>query len=92
MPATQRRGANNPWYRWEDADPDLEFLCSIIEKSPLSLVDIEHRIYDFTAGTFTVSNHTMRNWLKGRVRRPRNSSLVWVSFALGWERKWQPLI
>lgn len=85
-----RLGHNNTWSRWSDTDPDLEYICSIMEASNLAPEDISQEIYRASAGLFRVSaSHIKYNLLKGRVRRPRNSTIAWIACVCGYERIWR---
>lgn len=85
-----RLGYNNRWARWNDTDPDLEFVCSIMEKSGMAAEDISDEIYRSSAGLFRVSaSHIKYNILQGKVRRPRNSTIAWIACVCGFERVWR---
>jgi len=75
-------------YRWEDRDPDMEWLCDMIDKSGLSIGDIIERVLDVSNNSVSVSYSTISNWLSGKTRRPQNYTLTWVAHAIGYERKW----
>jgi len=75
-------------YRWNDRDPDLEWVCNEITASGLSTIEISREIYRATGTTYTVSPSTMDKWLAGKVRRPQNMTLSWVAYGLGYQRRW----
>jgi len=75
-------------YRFTDRDPDMEWLCDIIEKSGLHVDEITQRILDVSNKSITISPSTINNWLNGKTRRPQNFTLTWVAHALGYERQW----
>jgi hypothetical protein len=75
-------------YRFEDRDPDMEWLCDMIDKSGLSIGDIIERVLDASDNQVSVGYGTIANWLSGKTRRPQNFTMTWVSYALGYQRKW----
>ena len=75
-------------YRFTDRDPDLEFICDVIQKSELSVGDILERVLDVSNNSVHLSYTCVNNWLSGKTRRPQNFTLTWVAFALGLERTW----
>lgn len=76
-------------YRWNDRDPDLEFICNAITDSGLTYAAISESVSKSTGGAYAVSTSTIHNWMNGKVKRPQNYTLHWVAFALGYERKWE---
>jgi len=78
-------------YRWEDRDPDMEWLCNEITRSGKSVGDITQDVREASKGASQVSYGTIQNWLNGKTRRPQNFTLTWVSYALGYERRWTKL-
>ena len=66
-------------YRFNDPDPILEFLRADITDSGWPLQYISER-----SG---VSLATLYNWMGGKTRSPRNSTVEAVLVALGWERQ-----
>jgi len=82
------RALRDKSYRWVDRDPDLEEICNLITESGRSHYNISQQISKETGGAFSVSPATMDRWMDGKVRRPQNFTISWVSFALGYERRW----
>lgn len=79
------------YYRFkdeDDVDPDLAYICEHILKSGLSPAEIVDDIERLSDGRVTMNYMTLWKWLEGKVRRPRNHSIVWVGRALGMEREW----
>jgi len=66
-------------YRWQDADPVLEFIRNDITDSGWPLAYVAER-----SG---VSVSTLRGWQNGRTKHPQNATVEAVLRALGWERK-----
>lgn len=75
-------------YRFHDRDPAMEELCDLISKSEMSVQAIVKAVAKETKGHYSVSHGTISNWLSGKTRRPQNFTMMWVGFALGYERKW----
>ena len=65
-------------YRWQDADPIVEFLRNDITDSGWSTAYLAER-----AG---VSYDTVRNIQNGKTRHPYNSTVETLLQALGWGR------
>ena len=65
-------------YRWQDADPIVEFLRNDITDSGWSAIYLAER-----AG---VSVSTVRNIQNGKTRHPYNSTVETLLRALGWGR------
>lgn len=78
-------------YRFVDRDPELEEVCSIIDKSGLSSVEISSKIAQLSKSSASVTPATIDNWLSGKTKRPQNYTLTWVMSALGYERKWRKI-
>jgi len=68
-----------------EVDPDLDFVCSIIMESHLSLQEIEDRTIKLGR---KVSKKTMALWLWGNTMRPHNLTLTMVALTLGYHRVW----
>lgn len=75
-------------YRFQDRDPQMEQLCSLIHASELSIEDIVKVVVGATGGAYRVSPTTIYNWLNGKTKRPQSFTMNWVGYALGYERKW----
>jgi hypothetical protein len=67
-------------YRFTGADPAIAEVRAIIGKD-MSLKEVE-KDGGPTAGT-------MRNWFKGKTKRPQNCTLEAAGRALGYERVWR---
>jgi IS30 family transposase len=78
-------------YRWQERDPDLEWICRQITRSNLSNQEISQKVSAATGGVYAVSTNTIYQWLNGKTRRPQNHTLTWVAFALGYEKQWRKL-
>lgn len=78
-------------YRWKNRDPDMEWLCNEITKSGKSIGDIIDDVLDASNNQVAISYSCIANWMNGKTRRPQNHTLTWVSYALGFERKWTKL-
>lgn len=78
-------------YRFVDRDPDMEWICNVIEKSGLSIGDVIERVLDVSNNQVNVSYGTIANWLNGTTYRPQNFTLTWVSHAMGYRREWTKL-
>jgi hypothetical protein len=77
-------------YRFGDRDPDMEWICSIIYRSELSIGDIIEKVLDVSQDQVHISYGTISKWLDGTTKRPQNHTLKWVALALGYERSWTP--
>ena len=75
-------------YRFQDRDPAMEELCSLIHASEMDVKAIVSAVSRATGGAYTVSNSTIYNWLNGQTKRPQSFTMNWVGYALGYERKW----
>lgn len=73
-------------YRFQDRDPDMEFICNIIEKQEIAIGDIIDAVLDLSNNTVDISYGTILRWLNGKTRKPTNYYLTWVARALGVER------
>lgn len=79
-------------YRFNDQDPKLIELCTIITRSGLDIGDILERILDVSKNSVHISYSTIANWQSGKTRRPQNWTMDWVAYALGYERGiWSPI-
>jgi len=77
------------YYRFQDeVDPDLAYICEHILKSGLSPAEIVDDIERLSDGQVRMNYLTLWRWLEGKVKHPRNHSIVWVGRALGMEREW----
>jgi len=76
-------------YRFQNRDPDMDFICNLISKSGLSIGDIVEAVLDASNNSVYIGYSTIDNWLNGKTRRPQNFTLHWVSHALGYEREWR---
>lgn len=75
-------------YRWQDRDPAMEELCSLIDASNMSVEAIVRKVAIATGGAYRVGGSTIYNWLNGKTKRPQSYTMNWVGYALGYERKW----
>ena|SRR5215467_1327123 len=75
-------------YRFQDRDPQMVELCSLIHASKMDVMEICRAVSRASRGAYHIGNSTIYNWLNGKTRRPQNQTLTWVGFALGYERKW----
>ena len=66
-------------YRWQDADPVLEFIRNDITDSGWPLTYVAER-----SG---VSVSTLRNWQNGKTKHPQNVTVEAVLRGLGWRRE-----
>ena len=71
-------------YRFNDPDPILEFIRADITDSGWPIEYISER-----SG---VSQATLYNWMNGKTKTPRNSTVEAVLVALGWERQLRQII
>ena len=78
-------------YRFEDRDPDMEYLCDIIHREEISVGDLIKKVLDASDNQVSISYTTISNWLSGKTRRPQNWTLRWVAYALGYERSWNKI-
>jgi hypothetical protein len=76
-------------YRFQERDPAMIELCTLIHDSEMSVRDIVQAVSRATGGAYNVGDSTIYNWLNGKTRRPQNITLTWVGFALGYERAWR---
>jgi len=76
-------------YRFTDRDPDMEELCSLIDKSGFNVNEICERVTKESRGVYSVSHTTIDNWLNGKTKRPQNFTMTWVGHALGYTRSWE---
>lgn len=74
-------------YRFQDRDPDMEFICDIIDKQEIAIGDIIEAVLDLSNNTVDISYGTILRWLNGKTRKPSNYYLTWVSRAIGVERQ-----
>lgn len=74
-------------YNWTDKDPELDYVCSVIEGSGLTIEKIEK---ETEKHGHKVSRFTIYNWLYGGTKRPHNVTMNTVMSALGYERTWLP--
>lgn len=75
-------------YRFEDRDPKMVQLCTIITQSEMSTYEISQKTAEMTRGVYKVATSTMDNWLSGKTKRPQNFTMMWVGYALGYEARW----
>lgn len=78
-------------YRYQDRDPRMEELCSIIYASELSTREISEKVAQITGGAYRVSETAIDNWMSGKTRRPQNFTMMWVGYALGYRNGWQKI-
>lgn len=75
-------------YRFTDRDPDMEWICDLIDKSGMDIGEVIEAVLDVSGNQVHVSYSMIAKWLNGTTKRPRNYSIAWVSRGLGYERKW----
>jgi len=75
-------------YRFTDTDPQLVELRTLIDKSGMTVQQIQTEVSNATGGAYTVSQATVYNWLNGKTKRPQNITMNWVAYAIGFERHW----
>jgi hypothetical protein len=75
-------------YRFVDRDPDLDFICDLIDKSGKTCREISQMVAKVSGGSANVSHSTIAKWLSTRTRRPQNYTITWVTYALGYKREW----
>lgn len=73
-------------YNWIDKDPEMDFICSIIEQSGMTLEEIEKETEKLG---HRISRYTMMGWLYKGVRRPQNCTVSMVAAVCGYERPWR---
>lgn len=73
-------------YSWIDKDPEMDFICSIIEQSGMTLEQIEKESEKLG---HRVSRYTMLGWLYKGVKRPQNCTVSMVAAVCGYERPWR---
>lgn len=76
-------------YRFSDRDPDMEWICQVIEKSGLSIPDVIEAVLDVSGDSVFISYGCIARWLNGSTRRPQNFTLTWVARGLGYDRDWK---
>lgn len=92
MPKTQRRPNNLAFihrdrgYRWQEIDPRMEEIRGLITDSGLTTHDISQKVANLTHGVYKVAASTMDNWMNGKTKRPLSFGMMWVEYALGYER------
>lgn len=81
----------NKVFRFTAQDPDMEFICGLMDRDERSHQQIRDAMYKLTGGAYGISCTTLYNWEKGKTRRPQNHTLTWVAYTLGYQRTWQKL-
>ena len=86
VPINQAIARKTRNYRWTDQhDPVLREVTDLIVQSGLSVGDIIEKVLDAHGPHLAYA--TIDNWLTGKTRRPQNFTITWVTFALGYERR-----
>jgi hypothetical protein len=79
--------ARDRGYRFRDRDPVLEDVTQMITDSGLSLYEISRKTA--AIGPWArVAASTLARWMDGHTRKPQNFTIAWVTFVLGYERRW----
>jgi len=64
-------------YRWRDRDPILDLVNHLVQQSPMTYTQIS-----VSCG---VSQSTLRNWDRGKTKRPQAVTVKFVLRAIGYE-------
>jgi len=71
-------------YRFLDKDPSVDTYREALRKSGLSEDEALQLINDLGGPTI----HTLRQWDKGKTRKPQHLSMAYAMMALGYHEQW----
>jgi len=81
-------GKDKRKHGYRDYDPDIEAVVGFINESGMSSGDIVKKVYELSGHAWMPAWATVDNLITGKTRRPQNMTMVWIAYAVGWERKW----